>query len=305
MKKLLYIIYIVATIALIAFVLLYIKGDLLEELKQISGTDVSNEQKQQPQRIVSLAPNITEILFGLGLGDKVVAVSNNCDYPPKALDKPKIGVFFKPGTEAILSYKPDLVITLWFAEQKAVANSVSRLGIDTVTIKLETIDELIPAIKKIGKAAGRPQKAENLAQKINNEIQGVSQKYQGDKKPKVLWLVQNEPVRVAGRKTFINEIIELAGGQNAVVPTPMQYPQLGSENILTCGAEVIIHSAMNKDNMEKEKQDAAKIWSKFPQLPAVKENRIYVIDPDTTLRLGPRMPQGIEMIASLIHSDKK
>jgi len=307
MKKILYIIYFVITLAAFAAVALFIGSNYFSTIQSATNNKpVKNVEKNDnaPQRIVSLAPNITEILFALGLDSKIAAVSNNCDYPPEALDKPKIGSFFKPGVEVILSHKPDLVITLWFAEQKSVAGSLKRLGIDTVTVKLEEVDELIPAINKIGKAAKCPQKAEDLAHKINNEIQKVREKYRSGNKPKVLWLVQNEPVRAAGKKTFINEIIELAGGQNAVSSTPMQYPQLGSENLLTCGAEVIIHSAMNPDNMEKEKNDAEKIWMKFPNLPAVKNNRINVINPNTTLRLGPRLPEGIKLIAKLIHSEK-
>ncbi|MBN1795784.1 MAG: ABC transporter substrate-binding protein [Sedimentisphaerales bacterium] len=303
MKRILYIIYFLIAIVALAAVILFIGSKYLSTINNNFNIQNTEKNDKTPQRIVSLAPNITEILFALGLDGQIVAVSNNCDYPPSAADKPKIGTFFNPGTEAIVSYKPDLVITLWFKEQKTVADSLSRLGINVVTVKLEEIDELTGAIIKIGKAAGRQNKAEDLAKTISSEIQKTSRKYQDMDKPKVLWLVQNEPIRVAGRKTFINEIIELAGGQNAAGPTPMQYPQLGSENLLTCGAEVIIHSAMNKNNMEQERQTARQIWKKFPDLPAVKNNRIYVIDPDTTLRLGPRLPQGLKLIAELIHSD--
>lgn len=113
-------------------------------------------------------------------------------------------------------------------------------------------------------------------------------------------MVQTEPLRVVGRNTFINELIELAGGENAIGPTIQQYPQIGTEELLTCGAEVIIQSAMG-NNIERQQRIAQTFWGKYPNLPAVKNNRIYVVKPDTILRLGPRLCQGIELIARCLY----
>jgi iron complex transport system substrate-binding protein len=264
----------------------------------------SIDSLNKPVRIVSLAPNITEILFALGLGDRVIAVSDDSDYPEQVKKIKKIGAFFKPSTEVVIACEPDLVITLWFLEQKAVADSLRRLDYNVLTLELQKLDQLNPAIEKIGQAARAEISSEKLIEKINTQLQQIKNKYRTSIKPKVLWVVQNEPVRVAGKKTFINELIELAGGQNAIEPTLMQYPQIGTENLLTCGAEVIIHSAMSKDNITNEQQAVKRFWEKYPELPAVKNKRIYVVDPDTTLRLGPRLPQGIDFVARLLHPDK-
>jgi iron complex transport system substrate-binding protein len=257
--------------------------------------------KNSPERIVSLAPNLTEILFALDLGDKVVAVSNDSDYPPQVEQLKKIGAFFKPNTEAVISCEPDLVITLWFPEQKAVGESLRRLGYNVITVELQKLGQLIPAIEEISRTTGTEAAGEKLNKKINSTLEQISRKYRTTQKPKVLWVLQSEPLRVAGVRTFISELIELAGGQNAVGPTPQQYPQLGTEALLTCNAEVIIHSAMSKSHLAKEQKAAERFWDKFPDLPAVKNNRIYVIDADTILRLGPRLPQGIKKIAELLH----
>ncbi len=255
-------------------------------------------------RIVSLAPNLTEILFALDLGDKIVAVCDDSDYPPKAKKLKKIGSFFKPSTEAVISCEPDLVITLWFPEQKAVAESLQRLDYNVVTVELQEMRQLAPAIEKISRAAGAEEAGERLNKQINIQLEQINREYRTTQKPKVLWVLQSEPIRVAGTKTFINEIIEMAGGQNSVGPTLQQYPQLGTETLLTCNAEVIIHSAMSKSNLAKEQKAAEHFWVKFPDLPAVKNNRIYVIDADTILRLGPRLPQGIKKVAELLHSQQ-
>ncbi len=252
-------------------------------------------------RIVSLAPNLTEILFALGLGEKVVAVSSDSDYPPEAANKNKVGTFWQPNTEAIIAVKPDLVITEQFAQQKSVAEALQRLGYRVLTLKVESIEELLSAIKDIGAATRTQSRADQLADDIVMRLDNLGSKIASGNKVKVLWVVQTEPLRVAGRNTFLNEFIELAGGQNAIGPTIQQYPPLGTEELLACEAQAIIQSAMAADNIPGQQQAAERFWGRWPTLPAVKHNRIYVIDPDTTLRLGPRLCQGLELIARCLH----
>jgi iron complex transport system substrate-binding protein len=260
-----------------------------------------SDSEQQPQRIVSLAPNITEILYELGLSDRIIAVSNDCDWPLEALDKKKMGSFWQPNLEAVIACKPDLVITLWFEQQNNVAESLKRLGYRVLTLRLEKIEELGPAIKKIGEFTGYDNEAEQLISNINGQLEQAKQKFSTSNKPRVLWVVQPEPLRVASGDTFITELLELAGAQNAITSTSIQYPGLSTEELLTCRADVIIQAAMNKETLERQKQEAIKFWSKYTNLPAVRNNRIYVIDADTILRLGPRIGQGLEQIGQIIH----
>ena len=257
----------------------------------------------QADRIASLAPNLTEILFALGLGEKIVAVSNGSDYPPEAANKNKVGTFWQPNTEAIIASRPDLVITLGFEQQKAVADSLNRLRFKTLTLKIEKIEELLTAIQKIGAATGCKHRADQLVKNISNQLNNLQLKVSSTNKVKVLWVMQVEPLRVAGRDTFINELIELAGGENAIGPTIQQYPPIGTEELLACGPEVIIQSAMGTSDIDGQQQAAKVFWSRWANLPAVKNNRIYVVEPDTVLRLGPRLPQGIELIAHCLHPE--
>ncbi|RKY22713.1 MAG: hypothetical protein DRP62_07285, partial [Planctomycetota bacterium] len=111
------------------------------------------------------------------------------------------------------------------------------------------------------------------------------------------------PLRVAGRNNFVNELIELAGVENAISHTIDQYTQISTEELIVCGAEVIIQSAMG-NNIERQQQTAHTFWSKYPNLPAVKNNRIYVVKPDTILRLGPRLGQGVKLIANCLYPDR-
>jgi iron complex transport system substrate-binding protein len=263
----------------------------------------STDSLNKPTRIVSLAPNLTEILFALGLGEKIAAVSNDSDYPPEAANKKRIGTFWQPNTEAIIASKPDLVVTLWFEQQKSVADSLNRLGYEVLTLKIEKIEELLTTIQNIGTIAGCRQRSDELAENISTQLDDLKSKLSSTNKVKVLWVVQLEPLRVAGRNTFINELIKLAGGENAIGPTLQQYPPIGSEEILACGAAIIIQSAMGASNIAEQQQTAEMFWSRWANLPAVKNNRIYVVEPDTTLRLGPRLPQGIKIIARCLHPD--
>jgi len=257
----------------------------------------------QPQRIVSLSPNLTEIAFALDLGDKVVGVSNNCDWPAEAKTKTKIGSFWQPNTEAIIALKPDLVVCETFIEQKEVAETLKRAGLNVVTLRFEHIDELFDAIIKIGQVADCEQKARLLAADINDRLNQIRAKVSSAPKVKVLWAVQTEPLRVAGVNTFVNEILALAGGQNTITATPDQYPSIGTEVILTSDAEVIIQSAMGTEVIARQQEAAEKFWGRFANIPAVKNKRIYVIDSDTALRLGPRLSQGALSLAKLLHPD--
>jgi len=255
------------------------------------------------QRIVSLSPNLTEIIFALGLGDSVVGVSNNCDWPAEAKEKPKVGTFWQPNTEVIINARPDLVVCESFPQQKEVAETLKRTGLNVISLRIESIEELYSAIAQIGVAADCNAAAEQLAASIEERIGRIQAMSSTCEKVKVLWVIQAEPVRVAGVKTFINEIIELAGGQNAIAPTVDQYPSIGTEEIISCSAEVIIQSAMGTEAIEGQQKTAEEFWSRFPNLPAVKNNKIYVIDSDTVLRLGPRLPEGVKTITRFLHPE--
>ena len=272
---------------------------------ELNSTSPLNKPKRDPalrvQRIVSLAPNLTEILFALGLGEKIVAVSNNSDYPPEAANRNKVGTFWQPNTEAVIASRPDLVVTLRFEQQKLVADTLKRLGFNVLTLKIEKTEELFAAIEKIGTAADCKQRADKLTEDIGNQLNDLKLKVASTNKVRVLWVVQTEPLRIAGRNTFINEMIELAGGENTIGPTLQQYPSIGTEELLACDAEIIIQPSMGLADIESQQRAANIFWSRYTNLPAVKNKRIYVVDSDTALRLGPRLPEGAEMIASYLH----
>ncbi len=255
------------------------------------------------QRIVATAPNITEILFALGLEEKIVGVTIFSTFPPKAKEKPKIGTFWYPDIEAIIAAKPDLVVTSATEQQKTLGPRLERIGYYSLALKIKKIDDLFHAIDAIGSATAKQHQANLLIADIKENIARISNMVKNEKKIKVLYVVQRKPLRVAGRDTFINEMIEIAGGENAIGKTVQQYPPIGAEQIIISDVDVIIEPTMGQKNVAKLRDNAIEYWSRFKNISAVKNKRIYVVDDDTLSQLGPRVYEGIETIAHCLRPE--
>lgn len=289
-------------IAITVFILLFSAGGGVFLLLTGKSDTRQTITDKPPQRIVSLAPNVTEILFALGAGDKVVGVSNNSDYPEPAKKITRVGTFWKPDTETVVSLEPELVITLSFSQQKQTARTLESLGYNVLTLEIEKIPDLYEAIKKIADAAGCSETGERLAGELKSKIAALESKYKSESPKKVLWVIQNDPIRTAGRETFINRLIEIAGGENIVPPSLQKYPSLPTEELLARSPEVIIHSAATGVDVKAQRETIRRKWEKWRQIPAVKNKRIYIINPDTVQRLGPRLPSGIKTVARCLHN---
>lgn len=257
----------------------------------------------RPMRVVSMAPNLTEILYAIDLGESVAAVTSDSDYPPPATAKPNVGSFWLPNAEAVIAQRPDLVLTLEIPQHRALATRLRRMGYRCLSVSIWTVDDLFGAIETIGRAAGRQPEAQSLVLRIRQDIEQWGHVRAGRDRPRVLWVVQREPLRVAGRNTFINDLIELAGGQNAIGPTLHKYPPIGAEQVIGADVEIIIEPAMMGGNLAEQRLQALTYWGRLPSVPAVAAGRIYVIEADTVSRLSPRLCRGIELIAGCLWPD--
>ncbi len=288
---------------LLAALALWLAGGYLMLQPRAPDADTNARRPNRPARIVSMAPDLTEILFALGLEERIAGVTRDSDYPPAALAKPKVGTFWQPNIEAVIATRPDLVVALAFEQQRDLARRLKRIGYDCLAVEIEKIDDLFHAIQVIGAAAA----AEHQAQELSNQTKAAIHRLQaataGRPKVKVLWVVQREPLRVAGRDTFVNEMIELAGGENAIGPTLHKYPPIGAEEVVTARPEVIIEPDMLPGALDEQRRGAISYWSRYANLPAVARGRIYVIKGDTVSRLGPRLPLGLEEIARCLRPE--
>ena len=285
---------------LLAALVLWLAGGYAMLEPRQADADTNARRQRRPARIVSMAPNLTEILFALGLGERIVGVTQDSDYPPAALAKPKVGTFWQPNIEAVIGTKPDLVIALAFEQQRDLARRLKRIGYDCPAVEIERIDDLFGAITAIGEAAGAQEQARELSDKMRAAILHLQTATAGLPKVKVLWVVQREPLRVAGRDTFVNEMIELAGGENAIGPTLHKYPPIGAEEVIAAKPEVIIEPAMLPGALDEQRRQAVSYWGRYANLPAVADGRIHVIDGDPVSRLGPRLSVGIAEIAQCL-----
>jgi iron complex transport system substrate-binding protein len=293
--------WVLVTTAIVCLAAVGFVGYSLRNTHEAPDESLPVDSPQEPLRIVSLAPNLTEILFALGLGERIVAVSSCSNYPPEAAEKLNVGTFWQPDTEAIIAARPDLVVGLWFEQHRAVIDTLRRLGYRVLTLRIERIGQLFVGIEEIGRAARCEKAADQMINTMSRQIESLKARSSSANKVRVLWVVQTQPLRVAGENTFVSEVIKLAGGQNVMGATIQQYPQIDTEVLLGCAPEVIIQSAMAPESIDAQHRAAEVWWGRRPGLPAVKNGRIYVVDPDTILRLGPRLPQGIETVARCLH----
>jgi iron complex transport system substrate-binding protein len=251
-------------------------------------------------RIVSMAPNLTEILFALGLDEEIVGVTLFSDYPAKAKEKTKVGTFLQPNIEAVVAARPSIVITLGNPEQRNLAERLKRIGYNCLTVNIETIDDLFKAFGQIGIVTATERQAEEVTSDIKTKLKKLSNMVNTTEKVRVLWVVQRDPLRVAGRETFVNAMIEMAGGENAIGPTIYPYPPIGAEQVIAGKPDVIIEPAMDQGDTSTQKDSALKYWSRFHNVPAVIDGRVVVIPGDTVSRLGPRLYEGTETIAQCL-----
>jgi len=245
-----------------------------------------------PMRLISLAPSVTEILFALGLGDRVVGVTTYCDYPPEATAKEKIGDTQKPNLEKVLSLKPDLVIVSTASQLEEFMGSLERLGMPVYVNNPTDLAGLLESIKRIGDVLGVPESAGRLVAGLNSRIADVHSRVAGLQRPRVLVLVSTEPLITAGGHTFISDLVTEAGGESISGDQTTDYPQFSLETALARRPEVIFLQA-----------GGAALPQQLFQTPAGRAGRWYQLDDAVLLRPGPRIVDGLEQFARKLHPE--
>ncbi|MFQ6066521.1 MAG: ABC transporter substrate-binding protein [bacterium] len=258
---------------------------------------------RQPQSIISLAPSNTEILFALGLGEKVIAVSEYCNYPLGAQNKAKIGGFSTVNIEKVVSLKPDLVLASC-GVQKAVVKELERLGLTVIALDAKSIEEVLENIRLVGKAAGQPEAARELRVNLERRVKAVTDKTKGllpSQRPTIFYEVQYDPLMTAGPGTFINDLIHSAGGVNIASDAAAKYPVYNLETLIKRNPEVIIISFWHGSITASV--EGVKSRQRWQNVDAVKNNRVYGINADIVSRPGPRIVDALEKMARFIHPE--
>jgi len=263
--------------------------------------------QKPPQRIVSGMPSITEMLFALELDDRIVGVTTNCNYPPQALEKEKVGGFFL-NLEKVVSLKPDLIVMLEDAQKRDIQR-FKDFGLSVYTVNPNRVIEVMETIVELGEASGTKEKAEEVVEEMKKRILSIEARFGvmrnrdfqsralSDKK-KVLVMVGYKPLIVVGGENFIDDIIRYAGAKNVAAQAKAAYPQYSFEKLLEENPEYIIipEGVVGRKEIEED--------GRWQGLEAVKKDRILFINADILSRPGPRVVEAIEEIAEFIHEEK-
>lgn len=241
--------------------------------------------KSPHQRIVSLVPSVTEILFALRAEHQLVGLTTYCDYPEEAKLKTKVGDFSNPSIERILALDPDIVFAT-APEQLRTVKTLQKLGITTEIINPESIDKIVESIKKIGEITHTENRAIEIVDRIVKQKKLLEERVKRmDRKPKIYVELDVNPLFTAGKDSFVNQLIELAGGEN-IIESGMSYLPINSEAIIAKDPEVIILAYPGT----KEEVSSRIGWQ---SVSAVKNARIYDdLDPNLIIRPGPRCIEG-------------
>jgi iron complex transport system substrate-binding protein len=250
-------------------------------------------------RVVSLSPAATETLFAIGAGDKVVGVTTLADYPPEVKKLPQVGGYITESLniERIVNLKPDLVISAG-SLQLGIVNQLDKLGIVVMAIEPNSMTEIMASIRRLGKAVGCEADAERLATDLEKQILSLKQRLEGVDRPRVYYEVSDKPLMAAGPNSFLGQLIEMAGGHNIFSDIDKAYPFVNSEQLVRRNPQIIlvpnrpeaVHNLLQRDGWQL--------------VDAVKQRRVIPVDEDRVSRSGPRIVEGLEIIAKSIHPER-
>jgi iron complex transport system substrate-binding protein len=233
---------------------------------------------------------VTEVLFALGLGDRVVGVTTYCNYPPEARLKDQIGDTMRPSLEKIIALKADLVIAVTASQLEQFVRKVDGVGIPIYISNPRNLDEVLASIEKLGELTGSGERAGSLVAALRQRADRVTQRIASANRPPVLFILGMSPLITVGGATFIDDLITRAGGRSITSDVSGDYPQFSVESVIARRPEVIFLQSGDSE-----------LTQLLKETPAARANRVYHLDDDLLLRPGPRVIDGLEQMAARMH----
>lgn len=273
------------------------------------GAGLTRPATQQPAqrpaaRIVSLVPALTEMLFAIGAGSQVVAVSSFDQFPPEVTRLPRVGALLDPDTERILSLRPDLVVI--YGSQVDLQTQFARAGIRTFVYRHGGISTILETMTELGGATGRAAEAARLRRELAARLDAVRARVKGRPRPRVMLVFERQPrtlreIYVSGGRGFLHEMLEIAGGQNAFADAARESVQPSTETVLARAPEVILEVRAEGLIADAEVVNEQQVWSVLASVPAVRNRRIHFLSGDYLVVPGPRFAQATEAFARVLH----
>ena len=251
-------------------------------------------------RIVSLAPSITETVFVLGDGDRLVGVTDFCDYPPEAARKPRVGGISTPSFEAILALRPDLILATSESNYAEHVERLVSLGLPVYVVRPVDFETVLESIDRIGGVLGRDAAARARVASMRRDADAIARAVAGSPRPRVLYVVWPNPLIAPGRGTLITELIQRAGGESVTGAEPLPYPRLSLETVVERRPDRIIVGRHGQGTVE----ELLRGWERLGSVSAVREGRVFGVDGDLVHRPGPRMIEALRALARVIHPER-
>jgi iron complex transport system substrate-binding protein len=252
-----------------------------------------------PRRIVSLVPSVTETLFAIGAGERLVGVTDFCDYPAEARRKPSVGGMVAPSLEALVALRPDLVIATTAGNREETFAQLQRLGMPVYLVNPVRVTDVLDLVSRLGALSGREAAAGALVASLDRRIRLVADRVAPLPRPRVLYVLWPEPLIVPGRGALVSELLALAGADSVTADGNEPYPRFSLEAAIARRPEVIILASHGSGQglMARER------WERFGALPAISAGRLHTADGSLLHRYGPRMVDGLEELARLVHPE--
>jgi iron complex transport system substrate-binding protein len=252
-----------------------------------------------PERIISLVPSVTELIFALGAEDRLVGVTDYCDFPPEARRKPSVGGMVVPSLETIVVLRPDLVVATDSGNRQETFGQLRRLGIPVYLVRANRFGEVLEVASRIGELTGRESAVAALTASLRARVDAVARAVSRRPRLRVLYVLWPEPLIVPGRDAIVTDLIQLAGGTSITASEPGDYPRFSIEAAVVRAPEVIVlaRHGTGTGPLARDK------WDALTELPAVKAGRVYAVDGNLMHRYGPRVVDGLEHLARLFHPE--
>jgi iron complex transport system substrate-binding protein len=249
----------------------------------------------RPQRIVSLAPNLTEVLFAVGAGDRVVADTSFCNYPPEAAAKPHVGDTQRPDLERLIALEPDLVLVSTASQLQTLSEKLASLGVPTYVSNPRDYDGVASSIERVGDLVGEPDRGRAVAADMRDRAAAVAQAVAGRPAPKVFFVVGLAPLFTAGKGTFVDDLVRRAGGASITSDETTEWPQYSPEAVIARAPDVIV--------LPGASHGVDSVPPALAETPAARTGRVARVDGDLVMRPGPRLADGLERLAHELHPE--
>lgn len=253
-----------------------------------------------PRRIVTLAPGLTEMVYAIGQQWRLKGVSRFSDYPPAAEALPKVGSYIHPDLEKIVALKPDLCLAVKDGNPKEAVLRLEALGIPVYAVNPKSLEEVMETLLALGRLFHAEAQAEEAVASMRQRIEAVVERVSAvEERPRVFFQIGLSPIVSVGSQTFAHELVTLAGGLN-VMEGPTSYPRLSVEEVMALRPDVIVVSTMSRGCRF---QDIEALWRRWKGIPAVAADRIVLVDSDLFDRPSPRLVEGLERLADILHPE--